>query len=251
MARNPPWVEDELLVVLELYLAVRRVLEEHDVRVVEASQLLNRLPIHAEAGRQGFRTPDAVVLRLANFRSYDPTTTAKGMRNEGRTDAAVWQRYADDPATVQSLVGVIRSIAEQQRMPDDRDADDSLKARAPEGVLIYRTHRVRERSSQLRARKLKQLAASSRRPACEVCGLVPELLFRYANAAVLECHHVSPLRLGNRLTALTDVALVCANCIERCTPGAFVAARGAESKIARRLHRDAWQSSAVGATQSR
>ena len=84
MARNPVWVEDELLVVLDLYLEHRRVLEEDDPRVVDASNLLNRLPLHPQAGTSGFRTPDAVVLRMANYRSYDPLTAAKGMSNAGR-----------------------------------------------------------------------------------------------------------------------------------------------------------------------
>jgi 5-methylcytosine-specific restriction protein A len=212
VARNPPWVEDELLVVLELYLAERRVLGEDDPRVVEASRLLNRLPIHTEAGQPTFRTPDAVVLRLANFRSYDPTTTAKGMTNAGRLAEATWQRYANDPGTVRDLVGAIRAIADSPRTRDAHDPAPPTGDAAPEGILIYRRHRLRERDPHLRARKLRHVREAGERPSCEVCGLIPELVFGQSGASVLECHHLTPLRLGERTTRLTDIALVCANC---------------------------------------
>src|SRR4051794_23470493 len=110
MARNPAWVEDELLLVLDLYLSERRVLEEYDERVIAISSLLNRLPIHEQAGEPGFRTPDAVVLRLANFRSYDPSTTARGMANAGRRAEKVWRNFSGHPDTVRALVETVHSL---------------------------------------------------------------------------------------------------------------------------------------------
>jgi 5-methylcytosine-specific restriction protein A len=212
VSRNPTWVEDELLVVLDLYLAERRVLEENDPRVVEASKLLNRLPIHPEAGQSTFRTPDAVVLRLANFRSYDPNTAAKGMSNAGRLAQATWRHYADDPATVRELVTLIRTIAGSADRDHIASQSSEPETAVPEGVLIYRMHRQRERDPRLRARKLKDVAMSGRQASCEVCGLVPEVVFGAAGARVLECHHLKPLRLGQRGTLLADTSLVCANC---------------------------------------
>ncbi len=213
MARNPPWVEDELLIVLDLYLAERRVLEEYDPRVVEASEALNRLPIHPEAGQPGFRTPDAVVLRLANFRSYDPESTARGMRNAGRKAEEVWRRYAQDPVRVRELVAAIRQAVERGDAPAVAlGGAEPDEAEFPEGRLLFRIHRERERHPALRARKIRETAGRGRRPTCEVCGLVPELIFGVAGRAALECHHIRPLQAGERVTRLADVALVCANC---------------------------------------
>jgi 5-methylcytosine-specific restriction protein A len=215
VARNPPWVEDELLIVLDLYLAERRVLEEYDSRVVEASEVLNRLPIHSEAGQPGFRTPDAVVLRLANFRSYDPESAARGMRNAGRKAEEVWRRFAEDPVRVRELVAAIRQAIERGRRDAPAvalGAPEPDEAEFPEGRLLFRLHRTRERHPALRARKMREAAAGGRRPACEVCGLVPELIFGVAGRAALECHHIRPLQAGERATHLADIALVCANC---------------------------------------
>lgn len=213
MARNPPWVEDELLVVLDIYLSTHRVLEETDPRVVEASELLNRLPLHAQAGAPGFRTPDAVVLRMANYRSYDPSTAAKGMTNAGRRAERVWERYSRNASEVRELVTSIRAMANGAGTTSGlAEAPDPDEEGVLEGRLIYRAHRRRERDPAIRARKLRQLAAAGIRPACEACGLVPDLVFGPGSDPVLECHHVHPLQLGERTTNVADVALLCASC---------------------------------------
>lgn len=212
MPANPDWVEDELLVVLDLYLDQRRVLEENHPSVIEASELLNRLPIHPEAGREGFRTPDAVVLRLANFRSFDPATPAKGMPNAGRRAADAWNRYAHDPRLVRRLVAAIRAAADNEAGRVLADVPTILEEPVPEGRLVYRAHVTRERDPRLRKRKLEQATASGRSPSCEICGLAPQAVFGPTGVSVLECHHLLALELGKRSTRLADVALLCANC---------------------------------------
>jgi 5-methylcytosine-specific restriction protein A len=213
LARNPPWVDDELLVVLDLYLEHRRVLEENDPRVVSASALLNRLPLHSQAGTPGFRTPDSVVLRMANYRSYDPSTAAKGMSNAGRRAEQIWQRYANDPTTVRDLAASIRQIADGPA-PEREGADvpEPHEDEVLEGRLIYRLHRRREREPALRARKVATIRATGATPTCEVCGLDPGSVFGDGMDQVLEVHHLRPLRLGARATRLSDLAVVCANC---------------------------------------
>jgi len=214
LARNPPWVDDELLVVLDLYLEHRRVLEENDPRVVAASELLNRLPIHPQAGTAGFRTPAAVVLRMANYRAYDPSTSARGMTNAGRRAEQVWARYAEDHATVRDLVASIARLADgaasdsaDSAMSPEPDEDEIL-----EGRLLYRVHRRRERNPAIRDRKFQELERAGAEPACEVCGLPPRRAFGPGFESVLECHHLRPLRLGERTTRLVDIALLCATC---------------------------------------
>ena len=208
--RSPPWVEDELLIVLDIYLRERRVLEEYDPSVVAASELLNGLGLHDQAGDAGFRTPDAVVLRLANFRSLDPMSSAKGMTNSGRLARSVWEKYADSPDVVALLVDAIRDISAATAgcvLPIEED-----EIGVAEGRLVYREHRRRERDPRLRARKLRQLLGAGLPLACEVCGLEPARAYGSGMERILECHHLDPLQRGERTTRLDDVALVCANC---------------------------------------
>lgn len=135
------------------------------------------------------------------------------MANAGRRAEQVWGRYANDPNAVRSLVRSIKAVAggvgPEYEAARENEPDE---ANVPEGRLIYRLHRRRERDPALRARKLKQLAKAGARPSCEVCGLVPEFVFGPRSSHVLECHHVRPLRLGERDTRVADIALLCANC---------------------------------------
>ena len=125
----------------------------------------------------------------------------------------VWRRYADDSAAVRSLVTSIRAIAEGV-VPEHNAAKEPEpdEAGVLEGRLIYRLHRRRERDPALRVRKLKQLERAGHRATCQVCGLVPDSVFGPGCDQVLECHHIRPLRLGQRRTQLADVALLCATC---------------------------------------
>jgi 5-methylcytosine-specific restriction enzyme A len=73
MARNPDWVVDELILVLDLYLEYGQ-LDDTDPTVIEASEILNRLPIHSSRpDLERFRNPNGVALKMANFRAIDPS----------------------------------------------------------------------------------------------------------------------------------------------------------------------------------
>ena len=133
MARNPPWTYDEILLALDLYLPERKVLEETDDRVVALSRLLNDLPVHADRAGSSFRSPDAVVLKLANLRSHAQSTPGAGMDAGGRRTAEIWQRYASRPEEVARLAAAIRSLRDQPS-PASADGEDGVL----EGRLLFR-----------------------------------------------------------------------------------------------------------------
>lgn len=68
---NEPWSGDEFLITLDLYLNKNGIIEDQsDSKVREVSSLINR-------------SPSAVAMRLANYRSLDPDST-KGIENTGQ-----------------------------------------------------------------------------------------------------------------------------------------------------------------------
>ena len=85
--RNPKWADPELILALDLYLR-RGIVDDKDQEVVELSELLNRLPIHAaRPDAVHFRNANDVALKLANFAAFDPSYEGKGMSRGGRRDA--------------------------------------------------------------------------------------------------------------------------------------------------------------------
>ena len=85
--RHPPWVADELMLALDLYLVEHRVLDRADDRVIRLSDQLGRLGIHSVRSREPFRTTDAVVMKLANFRAIDPDSDRLGFALEASSMA--------------------------------------------------------------------------------------------------------------------------------------------------------------------
>ncbi len=84
----------------------------------------------------------------------------------------------------------------------------------PEGRLLYRLHRVRERSASLVSRAKERTKRREGRLVCQACGFDFERVYGVLGADFIECHHtvpVSELRSG-QVTRLDDLALVCSNC---------------------------------------
>ena len=60
--KNPTWVIDELLIVLELYLK-KGWLDRDNQDIIEVSDLLNRLPIHKRTSRdEKFRNKNGISM---------------------------------------------------------------------------------------------------------------------------------------------------------------------------------------------
>lgn len=205
--RNPPWEYDEILLALDLYLVDRKVLEEYHPDVVRLSGVLNALPFHPERGNANFRSPDAVVLKLANLRALDPTTTSAGMDAGGRRTREIWERFGERPEEVRRLAKAIRFVAPSVTATPSLDEDGVL-----EGRLLVRRHREHERDSRVAQKCRDAFIAAHGRLFCDACGLEPTS-YAARGGAVIECHHIQPLsKGGERRTRPEDVVLLCANC---------------------------------------
>ena len=121
--------------------------------------------------------------------------------------------------TVGDFITPYRQTWETELHLDGSDrSGDEAPLTAHEGTLVYRLHRVRERSAAFRAAvKARRLAAQGDDGGfrCEACGF--DFVVTYGAAAVgfIEAHHVIPLstlpRAGAAVSA-SDIALLCANC---------------------------------------
>lgn len=91
---------------------------------------------------------------------------------------------------------------------------EDLDEEFPEGRVLYRLHRSRERSSVL-VRRAKAIALQRTGAlTCEVCGFSFFSQYGRIGKDFIECHHTVPIsELTSRTkTKLKDLALVCSNC---------------------------------------
>jgi 5-methylcytosine-specific restriction enzyme A len=213
--RNPPWQRDELILALDLYVkhGGRYLSEDHE-EIIALSQLLNALPIHTDLpDRATFRNPNGVSMKLLNFRRFDPNQEGSGLTRGNKLEREVWDQYATRPDLLRQIAEAIRSgyaRPESGAVGGDIDDEESF----PEGKILYRMHRARERKPTL-VKKVKLLAKRKHgRLFCQVCGF--DFAERYGSLGedFIECHHTKPLSelAGECETRVKDMATVCANC---------------------------------------
>ena len=214
-ARNPTWERDELILALDLYFRLeRRIPTDTDADVVALSVLLNRLPIHhvrPDAAR--FRDASGVTLKLANFHAIEHS--AHGMSAGGKRDRAVWTEFANDPERLRRIAQAIMAGWTSPSVdPGVAATDDEDESEFPEGRIVARLHRARERRGSLVRRKKAQALRQRGRLTCEACDFSFGERYGALGEGYIECHHTAPLSEldAPTQTRLEDVVLVCSNC---------------------------------------
>ena len=207
---NPDWTRDETILALALYFESGNTIpSRHDPRVEELSDLLRRLPYHFNASKkESFRNPDGVAFKLQNLHNV---ATGKGLANVSKMDRLIWAEFGSHPGEIKPLAGLIRAgirLAEAQEEPVEVNDDEEFF----EGRLLTALHKRRERDPNVR----KRLLASRRKLGkfnCDLCLGHPRCIDPVFEDASFEAHHTTPISSGlERITRLSDVALLCAIC---------------------------------------
>ena len=202
--RNPAWSRDELILALDLYFRhppghISRTHQE----VIVLSEVLNSLPVHSDRpDEERFRNPNGVYMKLCNFLRFDPAYTGSGLTRGGRDEQVVWGEFADDKLRLRKVAVAIRSNAKiSAAQSSDEDEE------APEGKVLFRLHRTRERNSSLVKRKKAQVLKQRGHLSCG--GFNFSDFYGSVGKGFIECHHIVPLsqlRPGQR-TKLSDLGL--------------------------------------------
>jgi len=208
---NPDWSEEETILALDLYLSSgRNAISKHDPRVLQLSELLQRIPWpEGTTKNDKFRNNEGVSMKVYNLRSVD---LGRGLRNT-IMDRAVWAKYGNKPEVAARLAAEIRveirdhglQLAAEIQLGDDDTP-------YPEGRILTAMHKRRERNPQLRA---KMLGSRKKQGLlyCEMCEWGRSFEFPEYLTAALETHHVVPLSAHEaQETRLADLALLCSNC---------------------------------------
>lgn len=212
--RNPAWTRDEHLLALDLYLRLNfaqnasHISQTHP-EVIGLSGVLRGLGLHGPNPQDGsFRNPNAVYMKLCNFLRLDPAYSGTGLSQGSRIEEEVWSEFSGSPAQLAALTHAIRA---RGGTSDDGMAGEDEEF--PEGRIIERLHRQRERNSAA-VRKLKHQAQERGELRCEACGFDFAAQYGEPGVGFIECHHLAPLASygPEQRTRLADLALVCANC---------------------------------------
>ncbi|MHB9038574.1 MAG: HNH endonuclease [Armatimonadota bacterium] len=223
--RNPAWVRDELILALDLYnqitIAELMKMNPADPRIIILSQVLKSLPIHPERLVAGdFRNPNGVYMKLCNFLRLDPDYQGKGLAAGSKADEEVWNEFRGDIARLRRVAEAIRerveNIDEYSAYLRAQEMNTSIGEdyEVPEGRVLFREHRVRERNANLVNKKKAFAIQQGGVLRCEVCSFVFGEYYGGIGEGFIECHHNKPVSqlIGGDKTRLDDLSLVCSNC---------------------------------------
>jgi 5-methylcytosine-specific restriction protein A len=217
MPRNPDWTRDELILALDLFIdAKRKQLDSSDLRVIELSELLNRLPLHSGRPRASdFRNPNGVSMKLGNFLRIDPEYSGKGLARGNKLEQEVWDEFAGDLYRLRRVASNLRNsvqhvVAERQARYGSAVAEEEF----PEGAILTRLHKVKERNPRAVEAKKQSVLQATGKLACEVCDFDFHMTYGELGANFAECHHQIPIAqlAPDYPTRVSDLSVVCANC---------------------------------------
>jgi 5-methylcytosine-specific restriction protein A len=214
---NPEWTRDELILGLDLYftLSTTQITRDNSA-IVALSTLLNALPIHrAESRDDRFRNPDGVSMELRGFLRFDPRYAGDGLRG-AKLAEVIWSEFATAQSRLRATAAAIQAAyaALSVAAPDSTGSHEDDADIFPEGLILTRLHRLRERNRNIVRRKKERALAEFGKLECEVCEFDFVKAYGQLGDGFAECHHVLPLceLVARTTTRLTDLAIVCANC---------------------------------------
>jgi len=213
--RNPPWEYDELVLALDVYFREPQARQSKGhPAIADLSRVLRALPLPLERpDPERFRNVNGVFMKLQNFKAVDPEYTADGRTGLGagatKRERTLFERYASDRGELRALAQRIRD-----RVKEGGDALPQTPEEGEEGIvegrILYRAHKTRERKRS--AEKKRVVMEETGRLECEACGFDFFATYGERGRGFAECHHTLPLSNGTRVTRLSDLAIVCANC---------------------------------------
>ena len=210
--RNPPWLEEELILALDLYMTMK----ERGIksgRIPEMKQLadtLNKLApfIHDQDVE---RNEGSVYNKILNIVSLDDENSSGGRPNGSKLDKKVWDMFKDRPDELGNYANTIRKIIKDGENPKTSQLESEEEFY--EGKLFYKIHKQRERNHKL-VSIVKEEAMLIGKLICEVCGFDFKEEYGDLGEGYIECHHKIPISTynGTQKTRKEDLALVCSNC---------------------------------------
>lgn len=217
--RNQRWSRDELILAFALYMTNPSSPPGKDSKEVRELSALLRL-----VGKQlgvprgtNYRNSNGVYMKMMNFRRFDPAFIGSGkvgLSRGNKDEEVVWRDFAHDNAKLGKVAFAIRAAVELPPNEQPPVTDDDEMAEAPEGRLLSRLHRFRERNRKLVERRKAKTLQRVGHLSCEVCEFDFQQRYGDRGKGFIEAHHTKPIETltdGSK-TKLEDLALVCSNC---------------------------------------
>jgi 5-methylcytosine-specific restriction protein A len=173
------------------------------------------LPIHAtRPDAERFRNPNGVYMKLCNFLRFDPNYQGTGLTRGNRLEEEVWQQFTGRRDDLVRLAAAIRAGYGHAGGPQVGEEELDEEETFPEGRILFRLHRSRERNRNLVKRAKRRAKERHGQLICAACQFNFAARYGPLGEDFIECHHTVALSelKEERPTRIDEIALVCSNC---------------------------------------
>lgn len=211
--KNPKWSRDELILALDLYFKLpSSKISSTNEEVIKLSEILNQIPSGFKHKDDTFRNPNGVSMKLNNFKRLDPESKGSGLVRGGKLEEVIWNEFSTNKSLLSEIANSIKKALCQQNIHSwtEHEEEESF----PEGKLLFRLHKYRERNSNI-VKELKKKAMEKNELRCSVCGFDFYRTYGELGKGFIECHHTVPIskyQFDGSKTKMSDLILVCSNC---------------------------------------
>ncbi len=204
-----------------LYIDIRLdvLLDVEHEPIFPRTQLKSMFPnMHWDAQSSGTTIRPEVTVKLesewtrflATRGIVQPSAPDRGTLLEEEED--IWRELSSDRAELRKLANVITNSVSTTKIEDNNISPEEEDF--PEGKVLYRLHRTRERNRELVKKAKDKRKKEAGVLKCDVCQFNFFEKYGDIGADYIECHHTKPVSEleDSDKTQLKDIALVCANC---------------------------------------
>lgn len=160
--RNPNWSEEELILAFNLYCKISfGKISKSNPQIIQLAGLIGR-------------TPSAVGLKLSNLASFDPSLQArgiKGMKNAGKGDRLIFEKFQNDR---EGLIYQSERILAQY---EGVSIEDKYKEELAEASGLVGETKERYVKTRVNQNFFRQMILTNYHSKCAVTGIdLPQLL---------------------------------------------------------------------------
>lgn len=211
--RNPTWSKEEIILALDLYFKLDYgQMHGRNPLIIQLSKDLRNLNIHKDIPeKEKFRSVNSVALKLANLKKSDQNFSGKGMRDGGKLEKELWNKFHTHRDKLSKEADLIRQLYLKPKSEKQKASEPKVNYKSE---FLFQFHKNRETDPLVIKVKKEMVQSESKKLKCEVCGFDSLAFYGEIGNDMMEIHYSKEIKNepGLESSDMKDFIIVCSNC---------------------------------------
>src|SRR6185312_14084378 len=161
--------------------------------IIQLSKELRSLNVHTEIpNKENFRSVNSVALKLANLKKSDQNFKGKGMRDGGKLEKELWNKFHTHRDKLSKEADLIRQLYLKPQLGKKSVAAEPKANYTSE--FLFQFHKNRETDPLVMKVKKEMVLAETKELKCEVCGFDSLSFYGEIGNDLMEIHYKKELK---------------------------------------------------------